>query len=194
MTHRYPQTDQQGTGEDVIHDDDGKPRQPLERLFDIVDPGEAPAPAAPSPEGASQAPIKGSSENRGLRTAQLRRVDGQWTASLLGQPATNFPAVAAPGVDLDFVVEKSEDGHVVLVDISESQEALVVGVLQTRAPQKATIRAEELSLEGTRQVTIRSGRAALRLDANGSLELLGSHISAASRGLLRLVGRALRLN
>ncbi|MEZ4311015.1 MAG: hypothetical protein R3F14_23480 [Polyangiaceae bacterium] len=41
---------------------------------------------------------------------------------------------------------------------------------------------------------LRAGRAALRLREDGDVELVGSRISAASRGLFRIVGRILRLN
>jgi hypothetical protein len=67
-------------------------------------------------------------------------------------------------------------------------------VLQTRLPEVVTLRAAEVEIDASRSLTLRSGRAGLRLRADGEVELVGSRISAASRGLMRLVGRVLRLN
>jgi hypothetical protein len=39
-----------------------------------------------------------------------------------------------------------------------------------------------------------AGRGAIRIRGDGDIEIVGSRISAASRGLFRLVGRILRLN
>ena len=51
-----------------------------------------------------------------------------------------------------------------------------------------------LTIDAAEELVLRAGRAALRLREDGDVELVGSRISAASRGLFRLVGRILRLN
>ncbi len=210
----------------------------LDRLFNLVDPEKGADRSAlgsqgPHHEEGADVPDSQNQSTRdpqtasaspttttapwGLRTAQLNREHGQLWARLPGGPDQAFVVRPAPGVDLDFIEEMSNDGYVALVEITPTTqspatqeraaegspthsseapaaEALVVGILQTRAPHTAKFQAQELSFEGVKQITLRSGRAALRLSSDGSLELLGTRISAASRGVLRLVGRALRLN
>ena len=70
----------------------------------------------------------------------------------------------------------------------------MVGVLQTRSPREIHLKAAVVHIEGDEEVLIRSGRAALRIRQDGDVEIVGSRIHAASRGLFRLVGRILRLN
>jgi hypothetical protein len=101
-------------------------------------------------------------------------------------------ALVAPGVEMDLLEQTVEDGGMVLVE--DSSPPLVVGVLQTRRPRELKLSAETITIEGEREVLIRSGRAAIRLREDGDIEIVGSRISAASRGLFRLVGRILRLN
>jgi hypothetical protein len=104
----------------------------------------------------------------------------------------SIPAVLAPGVEAELLEEVIEDGGSVLVE--EGPPPLVVGVLQTRRPREIQLRAGAVTIEGEREVLIRAGRAAIRLREDGDIEIVGSRISAASRGLFRLVGRILRLN
>jgi hypothetical protein len=101
-------------------------------------------------------------------------------------------AIVAPGVEKDLLEQTIEEGGMVLVE--DGPPPLVVGVLQTRRPRKLELTAETVSIEGEREVLIRAGRAAIRLREDGDIEIVGSRISAASRGLFRLVGRILRLN
>jgi hypothetical protein len=81
-----------------------------------------------------------------------------------------------------------------MVLVEEGPPPLVVGVLQTRRPRELKLRAGTVTIEGEQEVLIRAGRAAIRLREDGDIEIVGSRISAASRGLFRLVGRILRLN
>jgi hypothetical protein len=71
---------------------------------------------------------------------------------------------------------------------------LVVGLLQRKSPERITLKAAQVVIEGEREVLLKSGSAALRLREDGDVELVGSRIVSASRGLFRLVGRVLRLN
>lgn len=101
-------------------------------------------------------------------------------------------AVVAPGLEMALLEEVVEEGGSVLVE--EGPPPLVVGVLQTRRPRELKLQAGTVTIEGEREVMIRAGRAAIRLREDGDIEIVGSRISAASRGLFRLVGRILRLN
>ncbi len=103
-----------------------------------------------------------------------------------------IPAVLAPGIESAFLEELAEEGGSVLVE--EGPPPLVVGALQTRRPREIKLRAGTVTLEGEHEVLIRAGRSAIRLREDGDIEIVGSRISAASRGLFRLVGRILRLN
>jgi hypothetical protein len=71
---------------------------------------------------------------------------------------------------------------------------VIVGVVQTRVPREVTLKASTITLEAEREILLRAGRSALRLREDGDVELVGSRIVTASRGLLRLVGKMLRLN
>lgn len=164
----------------------------LDRVFEIVDTESSPM---AHQAGSSSAPAVGRTKLRpGLRTALLKPTDHGVVAIIADHPEEGLKVAAAPGVDLDFVRSMSEDGHTALVEIGEQEQVFVVGILQTRVPDHTSIKGREISIEGSDHVTIKSGRSALRLRADGSLELLGTRISAVSRGLFRLVGRALRLN
>lgn len=180
-----------------LEQDEADPTQGLDRVFEIVDPERAGPSNASIPSGSSEgAPHHGSLApvRPGLHIARLVEAGQGVEATLFGEPGANLVVDVAPGVDLDFVLSACADGHAALVQVNDHGRASVVGVLQTRAPHVRNLTAREITIEGTEHVTLKSGRSALRLRADGSLELLGTRISAASRGLLRLVGRALRLN
>ena len=137
-------------------------------------------------------PAVGVAGGGGLRTARLLSVgNGVALLSWRGSDAPVGAAVAA-GIEMTLLEEVVEDGGVVLVE--EGPRPLVVGVLQTRRPRELKLRAGTVTVEGEREVLIRAGRAAIRLREDGDIEIVGSRISAASRGLFRLVGRILRLN
>jgi hypothetical protein len=128
----------------------------------------------------------------GLRVARIVSVAGaaaliEWRGS-----AARVGAVLAPGLEVELLEQAVEDRGMVLVE--EGSAPLVVGVLQTRRPRELKLRAGTVTIEGEHEVMIRAGHAAIRLRGDGDIEIVGSRISAASRGLLRLVGRILRLN
>jgi len=81
-----------------------------------------------------------------------------------------------------------------LAEWPEHGKPVVVGVVQTRPASRLRLRAEEISLDASRELLLRSGASALRLRATGEVELVGSRISAVSRGVMRLIGRLVRLN
>jgi hypothetical protein len=128
----------------------------------------------------------------GLRVARLISVGhGAALITWRGSDA-RIAAVLAPGIETELLEQTIEDGGMVLVE--DGPPPFVVGVLQTRRPRKLELTAETVTIEGEREVLIRAGRAAIRLREDGDIEIVGSRISAASRGLFRLVGRILRLN
>jgi hypothetical protein len=127
----------------------------------------------------------------GLRAARLVSLDGG-AALIEWRGGARVGAVVASGLELELLEQVVEDGGMVLVEAGPP--ALVVGVLQTRRPRELKLSAGTVTIEGEHEVMIRAGRAAIRLREDGDIEIVGSRISAASRGLFRLVGRILRLN
>ncbi len=128
----------------------------------------------------------------GLRAARIVSIANGAALITWRGGQTNVPAVLAPGLEVALIEQTVEEGGMVLVE--EGSPPLVVGVLQTRRPRELKLSAGSVTIEGEREVLIRAGRAAIRLREDGDIEIVGSRISAASRGLFRLVGRILRLN
>lgn len=129
----------------------------------------------------------------GLRSAVLVALEGRRARVVLRGRATPIEARVAPEVEPDLLVDALPDASV-LVESDESGELLVVGLLATRRPRELRLRAGTIHVEGDDEVLIRAGRSAIRLRADGDLEVVGSRISASSRGLFKIVGRLLRLN
>jgi len=113
---------------------------------------------------------------------RVRGVDGEVDGEL------------APGVAAELVKQAVVNRDAVILECLPDAPPLVVGVLQTRIPEKLTIKARQVHIEGEQEVLVRSGRGAMRIRSDGDVELVGSRIAAMSRGLFRLVGRVLRLN
>ncbi len=158
-----------------------------------LQPGEGPAQADPADRLLDQVDAPGLVPGgEGLHVARVLSVDG--TTALVARRGSKVgvPAVIDASVEPALVAEAAQDGGSVLVE--NGSPALVVGVLQTRRPRELRLQAGTVSIEGEREVLIRAGRAAIRLREDGDIEIVGSRISAASRGLFRLVGRILRLN
>jgi len=131
---------------------------------------------------------------QGLRTARVLALEGRRaTISLRNGPPATFASLA-PDVERELIEEAAAHKDFVLVEIEGDSEPVVVGVVQTRRPREVRVTGDKIVIEGSREVLLRAGRAALRLREDGDVELVGSRISAASRGLFRIVGRILRLN
>lgn len=130
----------------------------------------------------------------GMRTARVTNVTGRTATILFRGRAAPMSAQIAPEVDPDVVSDACANGDSVLIEVARDAEPLVVGVLQTRRPREIRLRAATVHIEGEEEVLLRSGRGALRIREDGDIEVVGSRISAASRGLFRIVGRLLRLN
>jgi hypothetical protein len=150
----------------------------------------------PTPVAESQAfaPARPTKVVDGLRTARVTGLSGlKATVVLRGRPEA-LDATVAPEVDPAVVADAMASGDSVLVELAEGERPLVVGVLHTRRPREIRLKATTIQIEGEEEVLLRAGRGALRIRADGDIEVVGSRISAASRGLFRIVGRLLRLN
>jgi hypothetical protein len=130
----------------------------------------------------------------GLRSAELVELGPTRTSVRLRGSAGAIEAVLAPEVEMAFLENARREGQRVLVEIEPGQTPVVVGVLQTRLPERVKLEGRVIEIDAKESLTLRSGRAGLRLRKDGDVELIGTRISAASRGLMRLVGRVLRLN
>lgn len=100
----------------------------------------------------------------------------------------------APGMSRELVERAVRARDAVVVECPPNEEPMVVGVLQTTIPRQLNLKASKIHIEAESELLLRSGRAAMRLRQDGDVEIVGSRIAAASRGLFRLVGRMLRLN
>ena len=130
----------------------------------------------------------------GMRSARLVDTFGRRATVVLRGEDTPIDVEIDAEVDAVVVQAALENGDRVMIEPDERGELSVVGVLQCRRPEKLKITAETVEIEAEREVVFRSGKSALRLREDGEIDLVGSRISAASRGLFRLVGRMLRLN
>ena len=100
----------------------------------------------------------------------------------------------APEVDRGLLELAARTGESVLVETGADGVPLVIGMLQTRPVGDLLLQATTITLAATKDITLVAGRAALRLRENGHVELVGTRISTISSGVLKLVGRLLRLN
>lgn len=129
----------------------------------------------------------------GLRVARVIELEGAQLLVEWLDGSERVRARCAPFVDVEFAADALKEGQMALVEVGASG-AWVVGFVQTQRARVTHIASSVVEIEGKEEVVLRSGRAALRLRADGTVELLGTRISALSRGVLKLVGRALRLN
>jgi hypothetical protein len=164
----------------------------LETLFDLV--SEELSPPETAHPSATPSPVPPAAFV-GVRSAELLRLSGTSAWIQLRGPTQPLEANIAPEVDIEFLTETLRGGRQVLVEGFSEGPPLIIGVLATqKTAPTTTIKAADLELEGTRSVTLRSGRAGLRLHSDGEIELVGTRVSLAARGLMRVVGRVLRLN
>ena len=124
----------------------------------------------------------------------LRWVNEHEVEVTLRTGRASFPATVAAEVDRGLVTQAIADRQLLLAEWPEGGTPLIVGVVHTRPPSKLHFSADEIELNASRELVLRSGSAALRLRAGGDVELVGSRISAISSGVMRLIGRLLRLN
>lgn len=130
-----------------------------------------------------------------LRTARVERIkeDGQVELRFRGVVLSQT-AVLDDNVQEELIAAAMQDGQPVLVEVMGGHQPVVVGVLQTRLPDKVEIKGKDIVIDAEREVLIRSGNAAIRMRSDGEIEMVGSRILTLSRGLFRIVGKMLKLN
>lgn len=174
----------------VLLEEEPKPEpkeHALERVLAKVDPVATPAaekrPARPAPKAV---PV--------LRTARLTGLlPGKAEVTFRGEPHA-VEAELGDGVARELLVLAAKNRDSVLVEWSEGVKPIIVGVLQTRIPDELVLKGRTITIEAEDEVTLRAGPSAMRLRKDGEVEVVGSRIAMASRGLFRVVGRILRLN
>lgn len=148
-----------------------------------------------------QLPDRGAPRREGprMRSATVTVHGGRGTGLPASYVATvrggvDIEAFLDDGVDPALIAKAAESGDRVLLEEDADLGAVIVGVLQTRLPETLELKARNIVIDAENEVTIRSGKAGMRLREDGDVELVGSRIVTMSRGLFRLVGRMLRLN
>jgi hypothetical protein len=126
----------------------------------------------------------------GLHIGMLRTITAR--VAVVSVEGRDYEAVLAQHVDGDFLRAALEEAEPVLMQNGSNGELCIMGVLKGKFPSRLV--GDRVLVTGETEVVVRSGRSALRLREDGVVDLIGARISASSRGLLRLVGRALRLN
>lgn len=154
----------------------------LDRVLDLVD-----------ADAATRGERSFASLGEGLTAARVVEVRPNEIRMVSWDEGVSFVAQLAPFVDAKLLEEGHQQGRVALVD-SRRTGVTLIGFLQTTAGASSKLQGRNVEIEATHELVLRSGRAALRLGADGTVELVGTRISAVSRGVLRLLGRALRLN
>ncbi|AUX22315.1 hypothetical protein SOCEGT47_028160 [Sorangium cellulosum] len=156
-------------------------------LDDVLDEHTAPS-AAPLPARKAQ-PL-----GAAMRTARVASISGRAARILVRGAEGPIEAEVAPEVDPEVIADAHARGDAVLVELCEGAAPLIVGALTTQRPKALHLKAATITIEGEQELLLRSGRGAVRIREDGDIEVVGSRISAASRGLFRIVGRLLRLN
>lgn len=128
------------------------------------------------------------------RTARVVNITGDQVNLRVRGAAEPFSAKLAAGVSPELVSQAMTNADHVVIECEADGSVYVVGVLQTRVPRELTLTADKIHIDARHELLLRSGRGAMRIRQDGDVELVGSRISAMSRGLFRLVGRVLRLN
>ncbi|WP_437491583.1 hypothetical protein WME75_15895 [Sorangium sp. So ce1014] len=188
---------------------DGEPRQSgastaVEELEPAIEPaGASGAPrvtlddvlAEPAAAGAAPLPVRSAQPlGAAMRTARVAAIAGRGARIVVRGSAEPLEALVAPEVDPEVIADAHARGDAVLVELCEGALPLIVGALTTQRPKALHLKATTITIEGEQELLLRSGRGAVRIREDGDIEVVGSRISAASRGLFRIVGRLLRLN
>lgn len=140
------------------------------------------------------APQPASRVQQGMKSARVVDLHGRRATVILRGEDEAIDVELDPDVDAVVVEDAFMNGDRVMVEADERGILAVVGVLQCRRPENLKIRAETIEIEAEREIKLSTGKAAFRVREDGDVDVVGSRISIASRGLFRLVGRMLRLN
>jgi hypothetical protein len=165
-----------------------------ELLEQVADPRVSQAPGASPVASASAKSSPGALQGVAMRTAQPVAIKGKAVTLRVRGEKSPVAGELGPAVARELLKQAIVNGDAVIVECVPGETPLVVGVLQTRIPEQITLRAKKIHIDADDEVLIRSGRGAMRIRQDGDVEIVGSRISAMSRGLFRLVGRVLRLN
>lgn len=166
----------------------------LEELLEKVDAPRQEVAQAPSETGATSRAGAVALPEAVLRTGRAVGLEGRHVRVRLRGLDEAVVVPLDAGVSPDLVEQAITRGDRVLLEQVGSADPVVVGVVQTGVPEELHLKAKRIHIEGEQEVLLRSGRGAMRVRQDGDVELVGSRISAMSRGLFRLVGRVLRLN
>jgi hypothetical protein len=158
--------------------DEGSPA--LEAVLAATQAGDADAVHAPRPVGTFSARL-------------VRLSEGSAVVRFRGELFDRAVRVA-PEVDRTWLELAARSGETVLVETLPEMGSTVIGMIQTRPLTDLLLEAETITLAAKKDITLVAGRSALRLRENGHVELVGTRISQISSGVLKLVGRLLRLN
>jgi hypothetical protein len=150
------------------------------------------APVVPASPAADPAPVRLALPP--LSTARIVKLTGRRVELALRGRRETVEAEVDPEVDGEVLLEAHANGDLCLVEQGEDGGLFVIGVVRQKRPSTLELSADTVTIDAKREVLLRAGTAALRLRHDGDVELVGSRISAASRGLFKLVGRMLRLN
>ena len=180
------------TLEPAVLADDTKPSITLEELVPDQAPDIVAEAIAETSRDARRSPARDGVP--ALRAARIVALDGRTARVTVRGGRDEIEAALAPEVERELIEDAAAHKDSVLVEVEADGTTVVVGVVQTRRPREVHVKGEKIVIEAEREVLLRAGRAALRLREDGDIELVGSRISAASRGLFRIVGRILRLN
>jgi hypothetical protein len=129
-----------------------------------------------------------------LRTAHVVSIQGEFAKIRYRGGSAELLAEIDGGVDEAVVRRAMVNGDRVLLEVDPGLGPTIVGVIQTRVPAVVELKGQRVVIEADEEVLLRAGHAALRLQQDGDVELVGGRISAMSRGLLKLVGRMIRIS
>jgi hypothetical protein len=129
-----------------------------------------------------------------LRTARVVSMQGEAAKICYRGGSAELLAEIDGDVDKEVITRAMVNGDRVLVEVDPGLGATIVGVIQTRVPADVEIKGQRVVIEADEEVLVRAGHAALRFRQDGDIELVGGRISAMSRGLLKLVGRMIRIS
>ncbi|WP_438035466.1 hypothetical protein [Sorangium sp. So ce204] len=129
-------------------------------------------------------------------TARVVSIEGKTRRASILPRGAKVPASAeiAPEVDLEVIEDARANGDAVLVELCAGEPPRIIAALRSRRPRELRLDGEKITIQATKEVLLRSGSGAFRIQESGDVELVGGRINAVSRGLFRLVGRLVRLN
>src|SRR6478736_9906188 len=93
----------------------------------------------------------------GLRSAELVELRAPRASVRVRGMTSVISAVIAPEVDGAFLEQARREGQRVLVELEPGHEPTIVGVIQTRLPERVRLEARIVEIEAKESLTLRSG-------------------------------------